>query len=97
MFILDPKTKTKKNGKRSKLTVYPVENVFPTRSETANRVYRNFRTGPGNFPILFGFDASKGISCSESPDARNFELSKFPPMVHRWTTGGHRWESFHVI
>ena len=49
-----------------------MENVFPTRSETANRVYSYFRTGADNFPLLFGFDASraritsKGISCSES-------------------------------
>ena len=60
-----------------------MENVFRTRSESANRVYRSFRTGPENFPILFGFDASKGISCSESSVAGNFErnfssfLSKF--------------------
>ena len=43
-----------------------MENVFRTRSETANKVYRNFRSGLDNFPILFGFDVSKGISCSES-------------------------------
>ena len=49
-----------------------MENVFQTRSETADMVYSYFRTGPDNFPILFGFDVSgaqitsKGISCSES-------------------------------
>ena len=48
-----------------------MENDSRTPSETANRVYRNFRTGPDIFLILFGFDASvtrvtsKGISCSE--------------------------------
>ena len=66
-----------------------MENVFRTRSETANRVYRNFRTGPDNFPILFGFDASKGILCSKSSVARNFERN--------FHFRGHRWESLHVI
>ena len=49
-----------------------MENVFRTRSETANRVYKYCRTGPDKFPIWFGFDVSgqqitsKGIACSES-------------------------------
>ena len=47
-----------------------MEKVFRTRFETANRVYRYFRTGSYNFPILLGFDAlrlrisSQGISCT---------------------------------
>ena len=47
-----------------------MEKVFRTRFETANRVYRYFRTGPYNFPILLGFGAlrlrisTQGISCT---------------------------------
>ena len=62
-----------------------------------NRVYRNFRTGPDNFPILFGFDASgaritsKSISCSESSVARKFERNfhfRSFWIFHRWSIGG---------
>ena len=46
---------------------------------------------PENFPILFGFDASKGISCSESSVAgnfeRNFHFRNFRNF-HRWSIGG---------
>ena len=68
-----------------------MKNVFRTRSETANRVYRNFRTGPDKFPILFGFDVSKGISCSKSSVARNFEQNfhfRNFRIFQRWTIGG---------
>ena len=97
----------KNTGIRSKLTVKPVENVFRTRSESANRasepvqtgLYRSFRTGPENFPILFGFDASKGISCSESSVAgnfeRNFHFRNFR-IFHRWPVVGYHGLSVRV-
>ena len=78
-----------------------MENLFRTRSETANRFYRNFRTGPDNFPILFGFDGF--ISCSKSSVARyferNFHFQSFR-IFYRWPPVGkpprnlifpHRW------
>ena len=77
-----------------------MEKVFRTRFETANRVYRYFRTGPYSFPISLGFDAlrsrisSQGISCTNIQllemlnEIFTFEHSEFatgdPPMDHRW-------------
>ena len=77
-----------------------MEKVFRTRFETANRVYRYFRTGSYNFPILLGFDAlrwrisSQGISCT------NIQLLEmlneiFTYEIFEFSTDGqsvdHRW------
>ena len=81
-----------------------MEKVFRTRFETANRVYRYFRTGPYNFPILLGFDAlrlrisSQGISCTNIQllemlnEIFTFEIFEFstddPSVDHRWLPVG---------
>ena len=75
-----------------------MEKAFRTRFETANIVYRYFRTGPDIFPILFGFDAlrlrisSHGISCT------NIQLLEmlneiFTFEIFEFSTDGHRWIS----
>ena len=79
-----------------------MENVFRTRSETANR------DTPDNFPLLFfGFDASgaritsEGISCSESFQLLEILNEIFIFEIFDFSIDGlsvdHRWESLHVI
>ena len=81
-----------------------MEKVFRTRSETANRVYRYFRTGPYNFPILLGFDALRlrisfqGLSCTNIQLLEmlnkifTFEIFEFSSdgssVDHRWPPVG---------
>ena len=78
-----------------------MEKVFRTRYETANRVYRYFRAGPYNFPILLGFDAlrlrisSQGISCSESVQLLEMLNEIFTFEIFEFSTDGpsvdHQW------
>ena len=82
-----------------------MENVFRTRSETANRVYRYFRTRPDNFPILFGFDAS-GARITSKGILNNIQLlleslkTVFLFEIFKISTDGssvdHRWEGLHI-
>ena len=74
-----------------------MENVFRTRSETANRVYKYCRTGPDKFPIWFDFDVSgrqitsKGIACSESCHLLEILNEIFVLEILELSTDGHRW------
>ena len=105
----DLKSPKKITRVRSKLTGYPMEKVFRTRFETANRVYRYFRTGPYNFSIWLGFDAlrlrisSQGISCTNIQllemlnEIFTFEIFEFSTVGHRWISLGCMYGLLHRI